>query len=156
MSTTHGSARRPATQAAQVRPYWVPEGLDPNRLPAEMKAAINGILNSAYERLVLRAADGLERSTGATIVHLLWLEVLDQMRLGQGFEDACRSECPSEDRRQLIECHLRLVGAKFKASGFWLRLQQFRERWGRHPDGPNPLAPPIEPPGGWPDHHEED
>ena len=53
------------------RPFWVPEGVNFDSLPEELKIAITGIINPAYHALVISASIGLEQSTGLTIVHLL-------------------------------------------------------------------------------------
>ena len=114
-----------------VRPFWVPAGLDWNALPAEVKAAIGAVVAPAYRDLVLEARDGLERATGVTLVHMLWLEVLDQLELGRLLLKSHSTDVPAEERQQAIAQHLKLVQAKLKASSFMLRLQEFERRWGR-------------------------
>ena len=121
------------------RPYWIPGGVDFDSLSAELRAAIMGVVNPAYQSLVLEAPAGLEQSTGLTIVHLLWLEVLDQIELGQGFEIGEDDPDASEKRIAIIARYLRKVGAKTKASNFLLRLHEFRQKWGSFPVGPDPL-----------------
>jgi hypothetical protein len=110
------------------RLYFLPADLDFSALPAELQAAASSIIGPAYEQLVLGARDGLEKSTGVTIVHLLWLEVLDQFELGQQLDEQGRAT-PSAERGELIAQHLRLVGAKGKASNLLLRLREFRRKW---------------------------
>ena len=121
------------------RPYWIPAGVDFDSLSAELRAAIMGVVNPAYQSLVLEAAAGLEQSTGLTIVHLLWLEVLDQIELGQSFENGKGDPEASEKRIGMIERYIRMAGAKTKTSNFLLRLHEFRQKWGSFPAPPDPL-----------------
>jgi len=123
------------------RPFFVPAGLQFDELPKELQAAVVAIINPAYRQLVLEASDGLERSGGVTVVHLLWLEVLDQLELAKGLESAPHPEA-SEERAKQIDRHLRLIGAKSKASHFLLRLKEFRRKW---TGGLTPLAPLADP-----------
>ena len=44
------------------RPFWIPDGVNFDSLPAELKIAITGIVDPAYNELVLSAASGLEQS----------------------------------------------------------------------------------------------
>jgi hypothetical protein len=112
------------------RPYWVPTGVDFDRLPDELRAAIVGIVNPAYRELVLASRDELEKASGVTIISLLWLELLDQVQMGRDLTDPGTIFSPSKERENLIARHLRLSNAKIKASGFLLRLHEFREKYG--------------------------
>ena len=127
-----------------IRPYWVPDGVSFDSLPEELKIAIAGIVNPAYQELVVSASSGLEQSTGLTIVHLLWLEILDQIELGKGV--AQNSDAPDtlKHRETMIARHLRLVGAKNKTSNFLLRLHDFRQKWGSFPAQQDPLKGSID------------
>jgi hypothetical protein len=60
------------------RPLWMPEGADLERMPVEIRQAVAEILRPAYEELVDQAGSGMEKSLGASLVHLLWLEILEQ------------------------------------------------------------------------------
>ena len=80
------------------RPYWIPPGVDFGRLPEQVRAAILGIINPAYQELVLGARDGLPKAAGVTLVSLLWLEILDQVELGQDLADP-RFVVPSSPER---------------------------------------------------------
>ena len=71
-----------AASPADSRPYWLPGDLDIDALPEGLRLAISQILTPAYEELVLAAPNALERATGATLVHLLWLELFEQFDLG--------------------------------------------------------------------------
>jgi hypothetical protein len=77
---TDKPAVRPGT------PPWVPDGVAYEMLSQRARAMIAEILEPAYEQLVLRARDALEKITGLTIVHLVWQEILDQMDLARDYE----------------------------------------------------------------------
>jgi len=61
---------------APSKPFWMPPGVTLDNLSEELRAAILGVLTPAYQKLVVAARPGLEQSTGMTVVHLLWLEIL--------------------------------------------------------------------------------
>jgi hypothetical protein len=73
--------------AAIVNPSRLGETIDSldkrvlQPLPKELRLAIMEIVNPAYQELVLEAAAALARSAGTTLVHLLWLELLQQLEL---------------------------------------------------------------------------
>ncbi len=132
----------PSSVTEQVdapRPFWVPAGASFDSLPEELKTAIIGVINPAYRELVMSASSGLEQSTGLTIVHLLWLEILDQIQLGKGVVKNSDEPDTSKHRDTMIARYLRLVGAKNKTSNFLLRLHTFRQKWGSFPAVPDPL-----------------
>ena len=139
------------TTASTPRPFFVPSGVNFDELPENLKVAIAGVIGPAYDRLVLQAEDGLEKSSGVTFIHLLWLEVLDQLELAQGLEKSRHLET-SEERSKQIDRHLRVVGAKSKISHFLFRLKEFRRKWGVGLAIPEPVPEVIEPPGGWSDN----
>lgn len=107
------------------RPYFVPKGVNFEVLPEEVQVAITAVVNPAYRELVLEAGDALQRSAGVTTVHLLWLEILDQVELAKNLPSSPNSET-AEEHGKRIDRHLRIVGAKSKASQFLLRLREFQ------------------------------
>lgn len=109
------------------RPYWIPDGLEFDELPHELQAAVVGVINPAYRELVLKGAPGIEQSTGLTIVHLLWLEILEQMALARGLPRDTNLES-RRARQTQIDRYLRLVGAKGKASHLLLRIREAAEK----------------------------
>lgn len=125
-----GHASKPVSTPEGTRPFWVPSGVDWDGLPAELQAAITAILVPVYKDLVLSAQEGLERATGLTLAHLVWLEILDQIQLNRLVLDADSSGDGGEERDLAIAKHLRLVQAKVKTSGLLLRVQEFGRKWG--------------------------
>ncbi len=145
-----GSPTPPPAEDPLPRPRWVPAGIDFHLLPRETQTAIVEILNPVFEELVLHADGGLEKSTGLTILHLAWLELLDQLQLGQGAcDDAFIQKLT--DRDALVARHLQLVDAKVKASYVLVRLREYRHEWGRAAATWQALpAPPLMPSDGRP------
>lgn len=128
--------------APAPRPYFIPKGLDFEALPEEIKLAVREIVNPAYRELVLGASDALERAAGATFVHLAWLELLDQLGLGEQVAAGLPGGGVVGDlvHEEDLQNHLRLLGAKQKAAAFLLRLREFRTRQ-RFSAGPWPGMP---------------
>ena len=125
-----------AATRALSRPYWLPEDTEFAALPRPLQVAITEILYPAYEQLVLGAADPLERATAATFVHLLWLELLQQLELGNCLEDLMRPNFGSAALNGVIAQHLRLVGAKQQTGSFLLRLKALQGRFQHGAQGP--------------------
>ena len=120
-----GTEARPSNEP---RPYWIPPDLDLASLPRAFQLSISEILNPAYQELVLEAQDALERATGVSFVHLLWLELLDQFALAKDVSSTLKSTTSiSDDRLRSIDRLLRLVGAKQKAASFLVRLKNMRQ-----------------------------
>jgi hypothetical protein len=126
------------------RPYWVPSSVAWETLSTEAQRAIQTLISPLYRDLVLGEVDALSKAVGATIVHLVWLEVFDQIRLGEDPAAAAADSTSASDRQAVIAAHLRLVGAKAKMINLHLRMSEFRQRWGAGHFG-LPDAPPPEP-----------
>ena len=107
------------------RPYWMPGDADFEKLPDGVKAAMEGIIGPGYRELVMGAPNALERLAGMSLVHLVHIEVLDQVDLGRNLAAA-----EPTDREKRMAGHVRLVGAKLRAASFVHRLRQARGRMG--------------------------
>jgi len=127
-----------------ARPYWVPDGVRLEDMPAELQATIAAVINPVYSDLVLGSKDGLEKSTGVTVCHLLWLEVLSQFELGR-LVSVTDSDSSDDERQEAIAKHIRLAQSKLKASGLLLRLREFERRWGGPLSGVSKLQNPMGP-----------
>jgi hypothetical protein len=113
-------------------------------LPAALQAAVAAVVSPVYVDVVLSSKDGLEKSTGVTVCHLLWLEVLSQFELGR-LVSVTDSESSDEERQEAIAKHIRLAQAKLNASGLLLRLREFERRWGGPLSGVSQLRNPMGP-----------
>ena len=116
---------KPATRAAM--PPWVPEGVAYDMLSERARTMIAEIVEPAYEQLVLRARDALEKTTGLTIVHLVWQEILDQIDLARDYEHVDSVlNIVTPAREDLLQRHLQLIYAKLKAANYLMRVRDFR------------------------------
>jgi hypothetical protein len=98
-------------------------------LPRPLQAALVELIGPLYEELVLAAPDALERSTGLTLTHLLWLEILEQYDLGRDYSVVSGVlGTASPDRGPMIDQHLRLLEAKLRASHFLVQAREWAAR----------------------------
>lgn len=108
------------------RPYWIPAGVNFDAFPEQLRLAITEVINPVYRDLVLGAEGGLEKSTGISIVSLLWMELLGQIEMGEDLADPRMMQ----DHGELINRLIRLSEAKVRASNFCQRLREYRQKWG--------------------------
>ena len=108
------------------RPAWLPSDQDLQRVEPGLQLAIRDIILPAYEQLVLQADDTLQRSLGMTIVHLMWLEVLDQLNLKRQYAKFCLLPQMGYDVAHEVDRHLRLIDAKMKLTKLLLRIRALR------------------------------
>ena len=110
-----------------LRPYFIPDELDFDELPAAVQVAVEALVAPAYQELVLQAPSALERAAGASFVHLLFLELLEQFELGQQISENVKSAGNRTSPREAdLRRHLRLLSAKERAGTFLLRIRQFQ------------------------------
>jgi hypothetical protein len=107
------------------RPVWLPEGEDIKKMSATVRRAVAEIVQPVYEELVAQAHTAMEKSLGLSLVHCLWLEILNQ----QG----CKSVPPdlelllgNDNRQKTIDQFLKLTNAKIRISNILTRLQELR------------------------------
>jgi hypothetical protein len=137
--------RKPPPPA--IRPLWIPDGLDFDRLPEALRLAVSGILNPAYRELVLEAPTALLRTAGLTYVHAAWLELIDQIELCKSMARLLPSGESSEALQEPIARHLRLVGAKEKFGKFLLQIKTFYEKYPGELDPLHRLQDYVDPEG---------
>jgi hypothetical protein len=121
----------PCPQLDPDLPYWLPSGDSWNELPREIRDAIPRVLSPAYRQFVLDAPNQLERSLGLTLVHLLWLEVCDHVRMALAVADPSSLAATLANPDRLIGRHLNLITAKCRAE----LLLKFR-RFNSHTEQP--------------------
>ncbi len=125
LSTAPPTPRSPQPTDSS-RPAWLPSDQDLQRVEPGLQQAIRDIILPAYEQLVLQADDTLQRSLGMTIVHLMWLEVLDQLNLKRQYAQFCRLPQMGYDVAHEVDRHLRLIDAKMKLTKLLLRIRALR------------------------------
>ena len=112
-----------------VRPYFVPQGINFDELPQQVRATFEAVVAPSYRELVLEVESSLAKSVGITLVFLLAVEVLEQFQLAQQMDFTASSTGGGRaDRDRVIDRYLRIVGAKQKAERFLLRLHDLRAR----------------------------
>jgi hypothetical protein len=160
--TSHRPKTRPESQSAAeivdapslppIRPpRWVPAGIEFDHLPRPVQQALVEIVEPLYEQLVMAAEDGLERSTGLTLVHLLWLEILDQRDIGLEYGATAVLNLPLPGRHTAIARHLRLIEGKVRTGQFLLQVRNWVRRAAREADSWPPLAVTSRPAPSLPD-----
>jgi len=97
-----------------AQPLWVPEGIDLSYVPVEVRQAVAEVIQPVYEQYVVGADDGLEKSLGLTLTHLLWLEVLEQFDLKREYTQVQAVLGITGNREQLMARHLRLIDSKVR------------------------------------------
>jgi hypothetical protein len=124
------------------RPLWLPEGSDLEKFPAEIAQAAEEIVVPAYQQLVVNANSGMERSMGASLVHLLWLEILDQFDIKSDYVKFDLNIGISVGRKSAIDDHIRLLETKLRVGQFMHRIEAYRRQF---QPAPAPQTPPLPP-----------
>ena len=124
---TPAETHEPATADPSL-PFWMPDGETLQTLPAGGPQALAEIVQPVYRQHVLQAGDPLEKALGLTLVHVLWLEVLEQLERKRKFAEI---EAPLRlpgDNWDAITRDLHVLDAKVRLGKFLLRLEQYRNR----------------------------
>jgi hypothetical protein len=106
----------------------VPEGVDLQFVPAEVQQAARELVQPLYDQFVVGAADGLEKSLGVTIAHLLWLEILEQFDIKREYTQVEAVLNLAGNRAEMIDRHLRLIDSKLRVGYFLVRISEMRKR----------------------------
>jgi hypothetical protein len=129
---------QPATHqhTAPALPPWLRDDPFYQSLPEQHQQAIGSIIQPLYERFVLRPADHLERSTGSSVIYLLWSELLKQAEI---------ANTPFDDhlvRRMLMDDLFLILGPKSQMSSLLVRLRQATSE-PQHDEPPLPFPFPA-------------
>lgn len=119
-----------SSEPEDSRPFWVPPTLRFETLSPGLRTAIRDILNPAYKELVLDASTALEKMTGLSLVHLLWIEVVEQTDLGSGMSGRVPPAAEREGYSKYLDRHLKLLTVKERVSKFYIRLKEFKRKGG--------------------------
>jgi len=109
-------------------PIWAPDGVDLKVVPPEIRQAIAQLIQPIYEQFVVNASDGLEKSLGITITHLLWLEILEQLDIKREYVQIEAVLHITHNRPEMIDRHLRLLDSKLRFGYFLLRIKELQQR----------------------------
>lgn len=130
-----------AAHETRTGPAWAPPEMDPDRLRADLRRVIDQIVRPIFEGLVQGAEDPLSRSGGLIVCHTLWIELLEQTRLANQYND--RLQTPSSIEALLksaLRNFQRVVEAKVKAGTLLQRLRELAWRREREARAANPEA----------------
>jgi hypothetical protein len=122
-------------------PHWLPADNRWNQMPQEIRLAVSRILAPAYRRFVLDAPGELERSIGLTLVHLMWIEVCDQVKMAVVGADPNSLDAVLSSPDDMIERHLRLATVKCQTAELLLKLRVASEMFDQQHFPPLPLQP---------------
>ncbi len=131
----------PATsQHGPDLPYWLPSGDYWDGLPREIRDAVPRVLAPAYRKFVLDAPGELERSLGLTLVHLIWLEVCDHVRMAVATADPLSLAATLNDPDAMIARHLNLITAKCQTAELLVKLRLVTDTLNAPPLLPSPIG----------------
>jgi hypothetical protein len=114
---------------APMSPVWMLPGMIAPKVKPELLRAAEQIVQPVYEKLVARAKDPLKRATGVTVVQVLWLELLEQVRFADLYN---RQYVSPVNIDALVDsaskyCQ-RLIDAKVKAGVMLQKVREFAYR----------------------------
>jgi hypothetical protein len=112
------------------RPLWIPPGLDFEALAPALQRGICEVVSPAYDELVLQAQTAIERSSGLTYVHLLWLELVEQIDLGRDMGRTLPQGEGTNAHQEKLQRHMRLISQKDKVGKFLLEVERFYTKAG--------------------------
>ena len=133
--------RKPPTELSPDIPHWLPTGRHWDDLPQNIRRAVSRILTPAYRRFVLEAPAELERSVGLTLVHLMWLELCDQIQLATVAGNPTGLDAILKTPEDMIDRHLRLATVKCQTAELLLKLRVATEMLQRPPATPSLPSP---------------
>jgi hypothetical protein len=118
--------KKPSAEPPLDPPPWIPIGFQWDSLPRTLQSALIEFIAPAYDQLVAHVADQIERSTGLSLVGLLWQEIINQFEQGEHFvaDSFIRSLGNSPD---LLARQLQLTDAKAKITYILLRLREIHQ-----------------------------
>jgi hypothetical protein len=129
LTPTGLDARPPAPRSPELqRPLWSPEGVDLSIVPPEVQQAITELIEPTYQEFVVGSADGLERSIGISLTHLLWLEILEQFDMKRQYTQVDAVLNLPGQRHESIAQHLRLIESKVRVGYFLVRIRELAEQ----------------------------
>jgi hypothetical protein len=141
-SPARKKTQRPPVPEREPYEGWAPPGVDLRHVAPSVRKDIAAVVRPVYEDLVLAVPDGLERSTGLTIVHLMCQEIVKQGSLYsyQLVDPVLSAICPGEEP---IEKYLRIVESKVRVSSILVQLRLYRLRRRVRLALPAPTAKPA-------------
>lgn len=121
-------------EASAPGPFWAPRGADLQHMRPEVKEALVEAIQPLYQQFVLDAPGGMERWIGRTMVHLAWLESLQQLDESDQYINIDSVLGLRADVADHLDRCMRLGISKVKMARFLVQLRQFAEPSQTTPD----------------------
>ena len=137
----HQLAQQPLERGPEI-PHWLPRDHRWSAIPPDIRQNILRILAPAYQQIVTEAPNEIERSVGATFVHLMWLEMCDQAKMATAVADPTGLDAVLQNPNEMIDRHLRLVGVKCKTAALLIKIQSLRQTVEGRTASTEPVLPP--------------
>jgi hypothetical protein len=112
------------------RPLWIPPEVRFDELSPALQRGIKEIVDPAYDQLVLQAQTAIERSSGLTYVHLLWVELVEQIDLGKDMGKTLLRGGGTVSHQEKLQRHMRVIAQKDKIAKYILEVQKFYHKVG--------------------------
>lgn len=113
----------PPSQPDEQPLYWLPAGMRLESLPPGLRQAVQELLIPAFRGLVTAAQGPLERLNAVSLVHLAWLELLQQSHTGAGMAGKVppadqENYAAAFDHHLSSHCHGRIGILNYNSLGF--------------------------------------
>jgi hypothetical protein len=110
------------------QPAWAPSRAEAEKIPAAVRQNLYDLILPMYQQLVLEVEDPLERSINATLVHLAWLETLDQHYLKRRYMNIELILDIDAPRHEEMNRLLSVLNSKMRASVVMSRIREVRNQ----------------------------
>ena len=134
-------SRKPPVERGPDVPHWLPAGTCWEKLPQIIRDAVARFVAPAYCRFVLEAPSQIERAIGATLVHLMWLELCGQLQMAQAAVDPESLDALLQNPEVLIARHLHLASVKCQTAELMVKLRVINDALERG----KPILPALTP-----------
>jgi hypothetical protein len=136
----------PPTEPGPREPGWLRAGSSWDHISSNVKQAVLEILVAAHRHMILDAPNEVERSAGATVMYLLWLEMCDQVYMAEGAADHESIASILDNPEQLINRYQRLPDPKNNIAELLSKLMVLREILGRRLQAQMPASAVVSAP----------
>ncbi len=104
-------------------PLWAERDVTFKKLSPDQQHSIRQIVAPLYQQLVVQPHDPLERSSGISVIHLVWSELLKQCALAP-LSYFCDDYSETRRGQQFPEL-FRLLNAKYQLSTLLIQLRRY-------------------------------
>ena len=121
------------------RPIWIPLGEGADCVSPEVRHAAVSLIQPFFDEHVANSDSSIERMLAASLVYLMWNEVLEhhERKREQALPES--GPGPAEPRGAIIDRQLKVIDRKLRIAQFLLKLRQ-KQAAGEGSGRPSPLA----------------